>query len=95
VSQDAATWPALANLQLCWALQFLTATHVCSYSCFLSQFVLGAANHSACWLSHQPAGAEGSQCPHWPSDYPQSDGMALKLQAGKFAAFPDVDTVGT
>ena len=95
MSQDAATWPALANLQLCWARQFLTATHVCSYSCFLSQFAPGGANHSACWLSQQPAGAEGSQCPQWPSDYPQSDGMELKLQAGKFAAFPDVDTVGT
>lgn len=74
--QDAASWPALQSIQLCWALNFLVATHVCSYSCFTSQFVPGgaAANMSDCWLSPQPAGAPGSACPTWGAiSYPQME----------------------
>lgn len=87
-TQDAATWPALANMQLCWALPFVYATHICSYSCFLSQFVPGASNGNACWLSQQPAGTPGSQCAAWPSNYPQPTGMALGIQAGQYSSFP-------
>jgi hypothetical protein len=91
--QDAATWPALASMQFCWAAQFFSATHSCSYSCFLSQYVPGASNHSDCWLSQQPTGTPGSQCPGWPTNYPRPDGMELKIRAGKFATFPNL--VGT
>lgn len=27
--QDAASWTALQNIQLCWSLSFLAATHIC------------------------------------------------------------------
>ncbi|PRW33116.1 lipase [Chlorella sorokiniana] len=71
MAQDAASWPALSRIQLCWALPFLLATHVCSYSCALSQYAAeGAAGMSMCWLSSQPAGAPGTACPGWPTNYP-------------------------
>lgn len=69
--QDAASWPALRNIQLCWAYQFLWATHLCSYACALSRYApTPAADASQCWLAAQPGGAPGSQCGLWPTDYP-------------------------
>lgn len=71
MAQDAASWPALSRIQLCWSIPFLLATHVCSYSCALSQYAPEAAGSmSMCWLSAQPAGAPGTACPSWPTDYP-------------------------
>ena len=67
--QDTASWPALQIVQFCWATQFLLATHVCSYSCFTSQFSPDPAA-SNCWLSPQPAGTQGSACMGWPAAYP-------------------------
>lgn len=73
VSQDESAWPALADLELCYATDFLAATHVCSYKCFLSQFAgyEDALQQSNCWLSSDPVG-EGSLCPFggWPLAYP-------------------------
>lgn len=77
--QDAAAWPALQSIQLCWAVEFLLASHVCSYTCFTSQFAAdadAAARHSNCWLSPKPGGAEGSACMGWPSAYPGMEGAA-------------------
>ncbi|KAL4431070.1 hypothetical protein ABPG75_006326 [Micractinium tetrahymenae] len=70
--QDAASWPALQDIQLCWAINFLYATHICSYACFTSQFApAAAANYNLCWLSARPEGAPaGMQCPGWPNTYP-------------------------
>lgn len=66
--QDAASWPALDSLQLCWASNFLYATHICSYTCWTSQFV--PTNDTACWLAPQPPGAPGSSCFLWPASPP-------------------------
>ena len=69
--QDAASWSALSRIQLCWSLPFLYATHVCSYSCALSQYAPAeASSMTLCWLSRQPAGVPGSTCPGWPTNYP-------------------------
>lgn len=73
--QDAASWAALRDIQLCWGTRFLFATHVCSYSCFLSQFSSGAAAANNCWLAARPAGAQGDACPLWPAT-PGYPGMA-------------------
>ncbi|KAL4425099.1 hypothetical protein ABPG77_010413 [Micractinium sp. CCAP 211/92] len=70
--QDAVSWPALRDIQLCWSLNFLMATHVCSYACFTSQFAPpAAAAQSSCWLSARPEGSPaGVQCTGWPAGYP-------------------------
>ncbi len=67
--QNTAAWPALDNIQLCWASDFLSASHGCSYTCFTSQFAPGtaAAQHNECWLAERPEGAEGSYCRGWPA----------------------------
>jgi hypothetical protein len=71
--QNADAWPALAELQLCYATDFLAATHICSYKCFLSQYAgyAAALQQSNCWLSSQPVG-NGSLCvgANWPIAYP-------------------------
>lgn len=89
--QDAAAWPALQSIQLCWAVEFLLASHVCSYTCFTSQFAAdadAAARHSNCWLSPKPGGAEGSACMGWPSAYPGVSG------AGWFQVYSRFPTCG-
>ncbi len=75
--QDAASWEALKEIQICWSGAFVTATHSCSYTCFISQFgPAGAAEQSSCWLSPQPEDAVGSACPGWPAGYPGMVGGA-------------------
>lgn len=74
---DAKAWRTLDRIQLCWAVPYLFASHVCSYACWASQFVGDGSggNSSAtygtqCWLSPQAADAPGSTCEFWPTDYP-------------------------
>lgn len=72
---DAEAWAALDRIQLCWAVPYLFASHVCSYACWASQFLPGAGDPAdpfgaQCWLSPQPADAPGTACEFWPTDYP-------------------------
>lgn len=85
-TQDAVSWDALNYIQLCWSAQYLLASHVCSYSCWTSQWVPDAADVSNCWLSSMPEGAAGSYCFLWPSDYPgMQAGARVGIQAGCLA----------
>lgn len=53
------------------AVPFLTASHICSYMCFTSQYASSTVSDNQCWLNQQPATASGSQCRGFPvNNYP-------------------------
>ncbi len=60
--QDENSWEALSSMEICWLSQFFAASHVCSYTCFFSQFTPGSDAYDGCWLSEKPEGAPGSYC---------------------------------
>ncbi|GAB4823518.1 hypothetical protein N2152v2_010564 [Parachlorella kessleri] len=60
--QDQEAWSDVSIWQICWSINFFTATHSCAYKCFFSQFVPGDEAHNTCWLSEKSDGAAGSQC---------------------------------
>lgn len=51
----------------CYTLNVLQAGHGCSYHCALSVFGEEEGFGEQCWLSEQPEGAPGTQCPTFPS----------------------------
>lgn len=71
---DKDAWAKLKTVPLgANTVNFLMATHVCSYGCYFSQFADGGAQaNSNCWLSEKPAvDAEGSYCQGFPdTNYP-------------------------
>ncbi len=60
--QDADSWEALFNFEVCWISSFYSASHTCSYSCFLSRFAPWTDAYNGCWLAEKPQGAPGSYC---------------------------------
>lgn len=66
--QDTATWAQVDSMPLCWSFTYLQAAHACSYMCYLSSFSANPDERDQyCWLSPQPAGTPGSQCPIFPN----------------------------
>jgi hypothetical protein len=68
--EQADVWQNFAAVFPCQATHFLSATHLCSYNCFLSQFALGDSNTS-CKL-WQSVGGEGSFCATPLAQFPTS-----------------------
>lgn len=60
-------------MNLCEANFELLALHGCSYHCALSAFGDDEGRGEECWLSKQPDGAPGSQCPNFPKPPKQWD----------------------
>lgn len=68
--QDGATWGRIKSMPLCWAADFLRASHTCSYMCYLSELAGDqSVDGSMCWLSAKPGDAPGSQCTGFPNGW--------------------------
>lgn len=80
--QDNATWAHLTHINLCYGIDALTASHGCAYHCALSAFGGGGGLGDECWLSPQPAGASGSQCPQFPNPGALTPPTERYLQSG-------------
>jgi hypothetical protein len=59
--QQARIWSRFGLMHPCKLQHFITATHVCSYTCWLSSFVMGG-NNSCLLLDTGAAGGAGSYC---------------------------------
>jgi hypothetical protein len=59
--QQARIWSRFGQIHPCKLAHFITATHTCSYTCWLSSFVKGA-NNSCLLHDTGAAGGEGSYC---------------------------------
>lgn len=77
--QDNATWAELWRMNLCDANYELVALHGCSYHCAFSAFGDDAVVGEECWLSQQPDGAPGSQCPTFPKP-PRADAQSAAVR---------------
>lgn len=64
-------WSSLGSVPLSARSEnFLWATHVCSYLCFTSQFVLGDANNACLLLADAAAAGANSYCTSFPTTPP-------------------------
>eukprot|EP00887_Chlorella_sp_A99_P007886 scaffold20.g7886.t1 len=86
--QDTATWEQIGNIPLCYAFDFLQASHLCSFQCFLSQYAGATVDNTLCWLSAKPADAPGTQCPTFPVPGYLSGAAAPAAAAAAAAASP-------
>jgi hypothetical protein len=71
VPQQADAWSLLNKIYPCQIGRFLRATHICSYNCYLSQFVGDTNNLCQLWQT-SGSSASGSFCFQFPvSEGPQ------------------------
>jgi hypothetical protein len=63
--QQAGAWALLNKIFPCQMGRFLRATHICSYNCYLSQFVGDTNNYCQLWKTTGSA-APGSYCFQFP-----------------------------
>lgn len=64
---DTASWELITSIPLCWAKQYLVASHECSYLCYLSQFAGAPTDNTRCWLRNIPEGTpQGEVCIGFP-----------------------------
>jgi hypothetical protein len=68
---QADVWRRFGKLHPCKMSHFITATHVCSYTCFFSKYVKGTSN-SCLLLDQKVAGGEGSYCGGSIASFPET-----------------------